>query len=298
LGEKIYLRGMSGLGDNLHQRAIVRRMLARGDDIWLETPWPIVYADMPQIRCIRRTERLRTQAKNAAREEGAFWRGNVPPHIRRRQITYSPETVRANGGVVLTAMAQSVAILDGPLDFRLPVPPEWRSIAAAMVRTVARGRPIMVYRPLMDRREWGGCKARNPEIADYRALFGAIRDRYCVVSLADLEEGHEWIVGDMPEVDIAFHQGELSFEIMAGLFSVANLIFTSPGFAVVLGQAVETRVACIFGGYETNRSFMAGAGFTPTLAIGKGCGCFRHDHRCDKTLDVRESVAKLKAFIA
>lgn len=293
----ILIRGMSGLGDNIHQRAIVRAFLAQGEKIWIETPWPVVYADLPSVRCMRRAEHLRTQKKNAVREDENFWRGQLPNNTRRMQITYAPEIVRREGGCVLSAMAASVGMLNARLDFRIPVPEEWREVASALVRREVRGRPILFLRPLMDRSEWGGCPARNPDHEAYAKLLASIRDRFCVISVADLEDGREWLVGPDLEPDIAFHGGELNFETMAGLMSISALVFTTPGFAVPLAQAVETPVACVFGGYEFNTSFIRGAKFTPTLALGPGCGCFRHDHACDKRFDVDEAVAKLKGFL-
>ena len=35
-GPPIFVRGLHGLGDNLHQRAIVRALMSRGDELWLE----------------------------------------------------------------------------------------------------------------------------------------------------------------------------------------------------------------------------------------------------------------------
>ncbi len=46
--EPIYIRGMHGMGDCIHQRAVIRQLLDR-HEIWLETSWPQIYHDMPQI---------------------------------------------------------------------------------------------------------------------------------------------------------------------------------------------------------------------------------------------------------
>ncbi len=98
----------------------------------------------------------------------------------------------------------------------------------------------MVYRPLVERTEWNGCAARNPDHSAYAALFASIRDQFHVVSIADLVPNVEWISGARVEADQKFHAGELEFEALAGLFSIASLVFCSPGFAVILAQTVGT----------------------------------------------------------
>jgi len=156
----------------------------------------------------------------------------------------------------------------------------------------------MLYRPLQERAEWGGCRNRNPDHAAYAELFRSIRDRFFVVSVADFEPGREWMVGEPVEADLEFHNGELDFETIAGLTRMASLVFTPPGFAVVLAQAVETPVACVFGGYENSKSFSGGARFSQYLGIDpiRPCHCFSHDHQCKKAIDMPKAIARLKAF--
>lgn len=77
-------------------------------------------------------------------------------------------------------------------------------------------------------------------------------------------------------------------------------MFCSPGFAVILAQAVGTPAACIFGGYERAYSFSAGARFSPYLGIEpiNPTDSFTHDLRHDKTIDVITAVPRLVAFAA
>ena len=65
----------------------------------------------------------------------------------------------------------------------------------------------MVLRPLVERTEWRGCAARNPDPVAYAALYNSIRDRFFVVSLADLVPGVEEMVTDL-DADICLHKGE------------------------------------------------------------------------------------------
>ena len=131
-------------------------------------------------------------------------------------------------------------------------------------------------------------------------LFKLIRERFFVVSVADVENGKEWIVGSHPaDIDVRFEKGELTFEELAALFSVAKMVFTSPGFPVVLAQAVSTPVFALFGGYEDHRSFLGGARYSPYLGIDpiNPCRCFSHGHRCKKQVDIETAKTRLLEFI-
>lgn len=298
----LLVHGMSGMGDNIHERALVRRWIGKGYAIWLETPWPILFRDL-DVHCVRRPETLRTQARNAEREADRFSTIPPPRDARRLRLSYAPSDVVRLGGV-LPAMARSAGEPMGEdLDFRFGgLPSAWRAAALDLLaagRDDADRRPIMVYRPLVERREWGGCRNRNPDFDAYRDLYASIRERFFVVSVADLEPKVEWTVGHPADVDLELHAGELSMEALIGLWSLADLAFASPGFAVLLAQATGTPAVCVFGGYETTSSFSAGARFSPTLALGPhpGCGCFTHHHRCAKAFDVADAARQLERFI-
>lgn len=291
---RVYVIGMHGLGDNLHQRAIVRKLI--GEDrrkVVLETPWPSLYHDLvgSDLELVSKGSRLRTQAKNAQREAHLFGSTRRQMGERVLRVVYPPESVRRCGSV-LAAMAEQCGVDAQGVDFRLPVPQDWID---ALLKLLARwgniNKPIMFFRPLVERKEWGGCRPRNPDVEAYAALFRSIRDQFFVVSVADLAAGQEWTVGPPLEADIKLHGGELNFEMLAALAATSALVFTSPGFALVLAQAVGTPVAAIFGGYENAASFSAGAAFTPTLAIEpiQPCQCFSHRHACQKAVDMAQA---------
>lgn len=294
----LLVQGMHGLGDNLHQRAVLRQLMQR-HNVWLESSWVAPYHDLVAdgLKVIGKPTQLRTQTKNARREAGGFSRSGPPAGARRLQVSYRPDRVRALGSV-LAAMCEQCGVDHGTADFRLPVPGAW--IEAARVAVGYPERPIMLYRPLVERKEWGGCAARNPDHAAYATLFRSIRDRFFVVSVADLVPRVEWMVGERVEADLEFHAGELPFEALAGLAAISGLVFTAPGFAVVLAQAVWTPVTAVFGGYERGYSFSSGGRVSPYLPIEPmvGCDCFRHNHACDKRIDVDAAMRDLAAFTA
>jgi hypothetical protein len=302
----IRVAGMHGLGDNLHQRAVIRGLIAKGRQVWLDTPWPCVYHDLvgPNLLLTGGTSELRTQAKNAHRssERRAYTTRRPPPSARRvppLRVHYPSAAVREHGSV-LAAMMRTCRLDPATADFRLPIPRAWAARAAILLgKWGASGKPLMIYRPLSERTEWGGNGPRNPDPAAYAALYRSIRERYFVVSIADLQRDAEWMVGEEVEADVVMHHGQLRFEDMAALFARAALVFTAPGFAVILAQAVGTPNVTVFGGYENASSFSLGARFAPHLALEpiKPCQCFSHDHACDKRMDVPLAQARLDAFL-
>ena len=288
----LVLHGMSGMGDNLHQRAVVRELMRR-HEVWLKTPWPQIYHDMPQLHLLPISSTLRTQAKNEVRSAELYRGGRAPSGTPELRPSYSPEKVKAAGSV-LGAMSEVCGVRVG--DFRMPVPQAWRRKADQLFRTK---RPILVYRPLVARKEWGGATTRNPDPASYVEILRAIRKRFFVVSVADLVPGVEWTVGPQLEADVAYHAGELDFEVLTGLFDRAALVFSAPGFAVLLAQAVGTPAITVFGGYEDAKSFSAGARVTPWLPIEpiSPCPCWSHTHACRKAIDMPRAITAVRRFL-
>jgi hypothetical protein len=265
-------------------------------DVTLESSWVAPYYDLiaQGLRVINKPTALRTQSKNAKRERGKFSTG-VPAGARVRKVWYAPQEVRQCRGV-LAAMCLNCDVSYDRADFRIQVPAEWVNAARAAVGYPDK--PILVYRPLVERTEWNGCAARNPDHDAYYALFRSVRDKFHVVSIADLVPGVEWTVGHDVEDDQRFHFGELPFETLAGLFSISALALAAPGFAVILAQAVETPVCGVFGSYEASYSFSGGARWSPYLGIDPNTPCddFKHDNTKDKSIDIDAASARLAVF--
>lgn len=295
----IKMLSMQGMGDNLHQRALVRRLMEQ-NVVYLDTPWPSIYHDLvgPRLHLVPPVATtLRTQAKNVAREASKYDTMKAPRQVRLVRTWYTGEEVKRQGSV-LGAMAKNSGIT-GELDFRLPVPQGWLDTIDAYIRMWAPTKPIMVVRPLVERTEWGGCASRNPDAGAYYSLFRQLCDRFFVISVADLVPHKEWLVAPLLVADIELHRGELPFELLAALMKRAALVYCSPGFAVPLAQAVGTPVVCVFGGFENSSSFSIGARYTPYLGIDPmvPCSCFSHTHTHQKEINLVNAWADTSRFI-
>jgi hypothetical protein len=293
----IHLLGMWGVGDVIHQRAIVREAMKAGP-VWLNTSNPSIFHDLiaaglnlsprPQPPRIRETSR--------------YPRSVPPPGTPARRINYIDGTNRsaelaASGGTLLSAMFKSAGIPmpDRP-DFSMPVPQAWRDKARALIP--ATDKPIMVYRPVVHSGIWSRPN-RSPDTAAYAELYQSIRDKFFVISLCDLNN-KDVIVGGEQDVDLKFHRGELDFETMAGLFAEADLVFGCAGFAPILAQAVGTPVIIVYGGNESFKTTnSSGVHLAPTLPINpiNPCDCHNAGHRCDKRIDVPLALDRIKGFV-
>lgn len=294
-GKRVFVQGIDGIGDSLHQRAPIRKIIDRGDELWLTTATPCLYHDFPRDRLhlIDSRSALRTQAKNAEREAARFvpMPYNLHPDAFFKAY-YDPAAVESRGSV-LAAMCANYGVAADEADFRLPVPAAWTD------RTPIPGRPFIVFRPATTRREWTGNAPRNPDLAAYREILEAIRHGYLVVSVADLQEGEEQLAGDAIDADVVYHAGELDLEQLAALTRAAEFVLAPPGMMTVLAQAVETPCITVFGGYEGAASFSGGARRVPWLPIEpvRPCRCWRKDHDCDKTIDLAAAVQRARLFV-
>jgi hypothetical protein len=302
---QLLIHGMHGMGDNIHQRAIIRQLI-EWYEVWLESSWFSLYHDLvgDRLHIIRKATSLRTQKANQQREAAKFWPGPMPKRdVETRDIRYGRHNTSLHpSGTVLAAMCLSAGVDYERADYRLPVPSAWFDEVDRYIESWRPTKPLLIYRPLVERPEWRGGGLRNADPAAYALLIEMIRDQFFVVSVADLKPSLEWIVGPEFKADAILHQGELAFESLAAMFARASLVFTSGGFGGILAPAVGTPAVSILGGYEPVKWQSSGARFAPWLGLGPThpCSCGTSGCRltCDKRLDLPKAIAQIQAFVA
>ena len=296
----IVLDGRYGIGDAIHQRGVLRELM-RTNTVYLTTSHFRVYEDMVErgLKLIFKPCSLHAQAKTIEREREFFPHTQTPPaNAPRFNLSYAKSEIDKYGSI-LEAMAGCVGVKARPLDFSLPVRLAWVSEFKRRFSWDTGGKPIMVYRPIVQRREWNGAN-RNPDPEAYAAIFNAIRDNFFVVSVADLVQDVEWIVGPEQSADVTLHHGELTFEDMAALWQSAAICFCNAGFGPVLAQAVGTPSITVYGGRECFKTTQrAGEHLAPTLGIDQDqpCDCMNERHACPpKTITLGPAIDRAKAF--
>ncbi|OSK22868.1 hypothetical protein EAMG_03907, partial [Escherichia coli M056] len=129
----------------------------------------------------------------------------------------------------------------------------------------AQTRPLAVIRPVTLRREWLH-QSRSPDPRYVAQAARILRRHFYVVSIADLEDGQEWLAGPAPEADLQLHHGELN---------VMQLLALTEQAAVVVGGVGWIVPAAICYG-------------TPLYVIQGGCGAHNAPHIItDRAMDLR-----------
>lgn len=266
------IHGMRGLGDCLFQRPFIK---ALPKPVYLDTPWPELYQDIPDVHFIRPVTPLRTQSKNIARHNSWV----MPPGKQpARHIRYGTEGI-------IPGMIASFGVMPGAFDLP-PLPP-----------SPEPGRYVVV-RPATVRSEWRA-DTRNPD-PFYINVAARLAESlgYRVISVADLQDGVEWMVdGHYYPTDAVYHKGELPVEQLLSLVANASAVIGGIGWLVPAALAARVPAWIICGGQGGFNSphQICPPGSTITFAVPDNfCKCKLKQHGCDKR--ITDYDAKLTAW--
>lgn len=258
----LIIDGMRGLGDAIYGRAFVKRFAA---PIYYATPWPELVSDLPNVRCVRPETNLRTQSKNIARQ--TTW--HTPPRgLPMRKIRYGAEGI-------IRGLTNSFGVEPGEFDLP-PLPDVFTGV-----------KPYVVVRPATVRQEWRA-DTRNPDpfYIAYAAADANARG-YAVISVADLQEGAEWLVGDLPYADVRYHKGELSVLELLALVQGAAAVIGGIGWIVpaTLAAKVPAWIICGGQGGFNSPEQICPEQSTLTFSVPDNfCRCKLKQHDCDKRI--------------
>ena len=252
--KQLRIIGMQGLGDNLYQRAFIKT-LANERDIYLETSWPEFYSDLP-VKVVKPSvwAKLRTQRKNVERSKVA-WQP-PPTSCEAKRISYT--LAFRSGRSIINGMEESFGIKFNAEDFGPPPLPE---------SPIKTDKPIAFVRPITVRAEWFN-PARNPEPKYLAEIVDVLRPTHHVVTVADIEQGQEWLVAQPPiKADTDFTHGELSGLSMLALLGVSDIIVGGVGFIVPASLALKRSAFVLLGGQAAHNS--------PARILDKRLDCSR-----------------------
>ncbi|MGC6029015.1 hypothetical protein [Enterobacter kobei] len=281
LNPPIYIDGMLGMGDTIYQRAFVKQLPA---GTFIKTAWPELYEDLP-VKAVRSDTALRTQRKNEFRSSAKFY---PPPSPRQtKRIFYGPDDLRR--GSIFDAMRRQFGVTPAVLDLPSFGPAQF-----------THQKPIAVIRPATVRSEWRS-DSRNPD-PDYLLRASRIlRKHFCVISVADLQDGEEWLVGEEPEADLKMHAGELNIKELMRLVEHAAVVVTPVGWALPAAIAYKTPVYVVAGGRGGHNAPEIVT--DPAMDLSRVgwaipdnyCRCEAWDHHCEKRISNFDS--KFEAWL-
>jgi hypothetical protein len=276
-GGRLRLVSLSGIGDAVWTRGVLRETLKAGLQVWLDTPFEWLFWDF------------------AGTPGFAFWREPGPDAHGLRTATYLGRDLLGadSNNTVYGAMCLHCKVPRG--DFRVAVKPEWDAAADALLARIAPRKPLLVYRPLVRNHERRSVSSRNPDHAAYSAIYQAIRARFHTISVAG-GSGEEIVHADA--ADTVFHRGELPITTLVALMRRA-LVYTNPGMALVMAAGLGAPVIGVFGGYEDAHNYADTVVYGPALLLDPlhPCRCMSDAHACDKRMDVPAAIAKVERFL-
>lgn len=270
----ILINGMRGLGDNIYQRSLIKRL----KKVYIDTPWPELYEDL-DVKFVKPKTTLRTQSKNIAKQIGRF---HNYPGGEIKSVSYGSDGMIKGMEKCLGVKFKDIELPsfgDSPVDGR-----------------------YAVIRPVTVRREWAA-PSRNPEPKYLLEAVDELKKAGIkIVSVADIEEGEEWLVGEEPYSDVKFHKGELDVKQLLSLIEHAWVVVGGVGWIVPACIAYNTSSWIIHGGYG---AFNHPDNLThPLVNLSKQhyilpdnfCRCDRRDHNCDKKITGHRD--KFRAYLA
>lgn len=277
--------GMHGLGDNIYQRPFVRAAAQRGP-IFLNTSWPELYSDIPNVHFIKPNTLLRTQCKNVARTRRRWVAAPIGADVLR--VSYGARDLEA--GSILQYMESRIP-LNGPLVMDLPPTPK-----GYRPPWPATGKPIAVVRPVTVRTEWTNT-ARNPKPEYIALLARSLARTHTVVTVADISPPHEVGVEPLPVGHMEFVKGELSVVDLIELCRAAAVLVGGVGWLVPMALALNKPAGIVLGGHGAHNrpEVITDPRIKHQIDFAQPdnfCQCSNMRHDCDKTIEGYERMIR------
>jgi hypothetical protein len=276
---RLRLTTISGIGDALWTRGVVRETLKHGIEVYLETGYPWLFWDFEGIPGFH------------------HWDPSLTGYSHR-VATYLGMDMTQRGRTVYSAMCERCRVAKG--DFKLPIHPDWTAAAKSLIAQISPKKPICVYRPLVHNPGRRSVSSRNPDHSSYSQIFQSFKSHFHTISFAAEGRYDNESIVHADECDSTFHRGEIPLHVVLALFAEAALTYAYPGMGLVAAAAIGAPVIGIFGGYEDSWNYSDSVIYGPSLLIDpiRPCRCMSDAHPCDKTLDIPAAIASSLRFVS
>lgn len=277
---------MKGLGDNIYQRAFIKKIASEHPFV-LDTPWPEIYQDLPNVYFEPCRTELRTQKKNAKKTDYCGRRASDFPGYRRTHSRQLPAKVVNLGQM----RYRNTGIINGMKEL-FKVEPERMDLPT--FEPSNRIKPIIgtkyaLIRPVTVRTEWSSA-SRNPKTEYLKAAISFLKMAgYSTVSIADVDGINEKFVGEKPDCDIEFNSGQLNIREILSLTQNAAIVVGGIGWLVPAAIAYGVNACFICGGWGmyNHPKKLLPEHETPSIHFmmpDNFCECTSSTHDCDKTI--------------
>lgn len=287
-----FVNSMRGMGDNIFQRPYVATLCGLYDRVFIDTPWPHLYADMPSnLILVSPQTNLRTQAKNI----------NVNSHMYVKDVP-SPKAICYRPRYRLGESRSIYREFDNRFPrlgffFHMDPPELW-----ANDLPFDPSEPFCLVRNTTTRREWfvPNRNCRN-EYLQYAALRYKKLTGHNIIEIADIDGNVETLDGEhIQAADIRLVKGELKHPGLIWAFKNAAAVISCTGFALPLAQMVKANALIIFGGFDLPQWFTHKDHDCPqvlTLAPDKPCGCHKKGHNCSLLISPKRLLSQVDSLV-
>lgn len=309
MGMDVYFEGCLGFGDNFYQRPVIKHLSKSYKTVYLKTALPAAYWDIPNIKFISYgITGLRTHDKETEKNgliytklpkgiEKLTWPDYVPSYGCDKehhpiQVGYPGEELSNTEYIRRKAGIKEI-------DFTFQVKREWIDEARAILAKFnLNGKKLCIIRPTTVRLEWDA-KARNPKPEYIQLLIDKYGEEYFFLSIANNEEGNEWMEYELKGIDAAFHRGELPFTTIFGLIKISDMVICYPGWMMLAAIAIRAKCFCLFGGMQKPEILLdknMGLDNFEYIAPSPFCHCMKMEHNCNKKIPPKEIIKKFEAL--
>ena len=273
-GSAVIIVSLDGIGDAMWTRGVIRETLNAGLVVYLKTKHKWAFWDFESISGFN------------------FFNEENPVYSSIRIATYLGCDL-SKGKTLYEAMSEQCHVPTG--NFRLSAKKQWVDDAITVVN--GNKRPLLVYRPLLRSNTRQSVMSRNPDRTTYEELYKHVKNKFFTVAVA--ATGVDEMLYGAVEADMIFCKGQLPITTIIGLFTIADVVFTNPGMALVVAAALGTPVVGIFGGYEDSHNYKDTVVYGKSLLIDpiNPCRCMSDSHNCDKRIDVAKAKQELDIFV-
>ncbi len=269
------IKTMSGLGDCIYLRPIIRKLPARA--LSLITQWPQVFTDLGPIKFIKpEHSRLRTQQQNVDEIDPTIWASEfAKPDL---QLYYDLTHHSIIHNYCQQVLGAQPAWMNNDWEFNCgnsnPFPNS--------------NKPICLIRPNTLRKEWY-INSRGPDNTILQRFIDKYKEHYYIVSLANLKGSEEWYEDRLVGCD-EYIEDATSVEKTLQMFHAAALIVCSVSFWVPMALALNKRTICIYGGHVHPQRIVDERIKRDNffeLIPEPFCHCMRLVHNCNKKIDLK-----------
>jgi len=237
----LHIKAPWGLGDAIYVRPLLKAA-AKRRTLFVDTPWPEFYDDIPNLKFILGTRLLRTQNKNIRRQPTSRWTP-LPPGLGTVALGYGHLEMEHG---VFAAMERKL-----PMTAAEAEAPDWTLPEMGPNPFDTGGAPLAIVRPVMRRTEWDN-QARNPLPEYINFVAGDLKRRgFAVVVIADTTNDYygEWIEGGVPPPhNQAWLRGEATLNQLMAMVRDAAVVVGGVGWIVPAAIAMKTPTFIVLGG--------------------------------------------------